>query len=194
MSELLHSANIDTCDCSKSNSAALIGGIVAAVEFLLITALTVSVMVVPVLRRCRRSYSVKDRYVKLTSQPGYVCVSICISEPVDIAEELELSKFSGEAYKSVLSPMFYSILLILHRNPEGFATSSDEAYNVVSQNRGIGEGDDGDYETVRTFSCSQQPTAIRGRRGDDGYVMPNFCLPTATTTPAAAAAAKESAS
>ena len=42
--------------------------------------------------------------MKLTSQPGYVCVSICISEPVDIAEELELSKFSGEAYKSVLKP------------------------------------------------------------------------------------------
>ena len=97
---------------------------------------------------------------------------------------------------SVLSPMFYSILLILHRNPDGFATSSNEAYNVVPQNRGIGEGDDGDYETVQTFSCSQQPTAIRGRRGD---AMPNFCLPTATTTPAAAAAAaaaaaKESAS
>ena len=86
-------------------------------------------------------------------------------------------------------------MLILLRKPVGFATSSNEAYNVVPQNRGIGEGDDDDYETVRTFSCSQQPTAIRGRGGDDGYAMPNLRLPTATTTPAApAAVAKESAS
>ena len=64
MSELLQSANIDTCNCAECSDPAVYGGALAPVTFLLIVAIIV--IVVLVLRQCRRKYLVKGRYVKLT--------------------------------------------------------------------------------------------------------------------------------
>ena len=77
MSEILQSANIDTCSCSESDDlAAVIGGVVVAVS--VISALTVIVIVVLVLRSHRRSYSTKERYgLNLQS---FLIHNMCVSE------------------------------------------------------------------------------------------------------------------
>ena len=74
MSEILQSANIDTCSCSESDdSAAAIGGVVVAVS--VISALTVIAIVVLVLRSRRRSYSTNDRYVTPECAKGSLCIA-----------------------------------------------------------------------------------------------------------------------
>ena len=78
MSELLQSANIDTCRESES-SAAIIGGVVVAV--VVISALTFIVIVVLVLRSRRRNYSTKDRYVM---SHFAILHNSCVSESTSI--------------------------------------------------------------------------------------------------------------
>ena len=94
--------------------------------------------------------------------------------------------------------LFFIHFCVFYRNPEDFPTSSNEAYNVVSQNKEKGgreEGVDDDYDLVRRFTTTQRFAAREGEGGgDDGYVIPNLhpstfsqlnTTTTTTTTPAA---------
>ena len=83
---------------------------------------------------------------------------------------------------------------LFHRNAEDFQTSSNEAYNVVSQNRGRGgrgEGVDSEYEVPQILPSSKKPAARgdgRGR-GDDEYEIPNLPPTTSSQPPTATGAA-----
>ena len=85
---------------------------------------------------------------------------------------------------------------LFHRNAEDFQTSSNEAYNVVSQNRGRGgreEGDDIEYEVPQILPSSKKPDARGGGRGrgggDDEYEIPNLPPTTSSQPPTATGAA-----
>ena len=100
-------------------------------------------------------------------------------------------------YYQCMAPLFIPHSCLFHRNPEDLQTSSNEAYNVVSHNRGRGgrgEGVDSEYEVPQILPSSKKPAARGGGsgRGDDDYEIPNLQTSQPPTATSAGATAGES--